>query len=207
MNKKSTPEEDLASIRLLMERSTRFISLSGLSGVLAGVYALAGSAFAYMLIYYPNTPFGFRFYFVNEQDVLVKLIVAAAVVLILSIATGFLFTVKKSKKLSIKYWDHNSRRFLINTAIPLIAGGVFIITLLLRGYLGIVAPASLLFYGLALISGSVYTLGEIRYLGLCQVALGLISAMLPGYGLIFWSLGFGVLHIVYGIVMHNKYDR
>lgn len=200
-------ESDLASIKNLMERSSRFISLSGLSGVLAGIYAITGSLIAYFLIYYPNSPFGYRFYYVNEADVIIKLIITALAVLVLSVLTGIMLTIRKANKQAVSYWDHNSKRFLLNTGIPLVTGGIFICSLLARGYFGIAAPACLIFYGLALINGSSYTLGEVRYLGLLQIALGLLCAIFPGYGLLFWTMGFGVLHIIYGISMYNKYDR
>jgi hypothetical protein len=204
---KSNVEQDISSIRMLMERSSRFISLSGLSGVLSGVYAIAGAAVAYYLIYYPNSPFGSRTSYVNETDVLIKLLVLAVLVLVASLATGTWLTVNKARRQGVSYWDNNSRRFLANVSIPLIAGGVFMMILLFRGYYGIVAPSCLLFYGLALINGSSYTLNEIRYLGLCEIVLGLVCSMLPGYGLICWAAGFGVLHIVYGLMMYNRYDK
>lgn len=207
MTKETNFENDLASIRNIMERSTRFISLSGLSGVLAGVYALAGSVVAYYLLYYPNSPFGFRFYYVNEEDILLKLFFTAASVLLISLATAIYLTIRKSNKAGVSYWDHNVKRMLVNGLIPLAAGGIFMLVLLYRGYFGIVAPASLIFYGLALISASNHTLGDIRYLGICEVLIGLLCAIFPGYGLIFWALGFGILHIVYGTVMYNKYDK
>lgn len=207
MSIESNVENDLASIRNIMERSTRFISLSGLSGVLAGIYALAGSVAAYFLLYYPNSPFGFRLHYANQDEVLAYLLFTAAAVLFLSISTGLYFTMRKAKKAGVRYWDHNARRFLINVSIPLIAGGIVMLIFLYRGYFGIVAPSCLIFYGLALLNGSHHTLGDIRYLGLCELALGLISALLPGYGLLFWGAGFGVLHIIYGLVLYNKYDK
>jgi MFS family permease len=208
MNKEE-PEymNDIASIRSMMERSNKFISLSGMSGVMAGLYALAGSVVAYMLIYYPNTPFGYRFAYVSELQTLFYLFITAAAVLVFALATGLLLTKRKAAKTGQKVLGKNAVRLIINVFIPLTAGGVFILLLVFRGYYGIVAPASLLFYGLALLNASNYTLTDIRYLGFCEIVLGLLCAILPGYGLIFWAIGFGVLHIVYGIVMHNKYDK
>jgi hypothetical protein len=77
--------------------------------------------------------------------------------------------------------------------------------LLLKGYIGIVAPLTLIFYGLALVNASKYTLSEVRWLGLTQILLGLAAAHFIGYGLVFWALGFGLVHILYGLVMHYKY--
>jgi hypothetical protein len=44
-------------------------------------------------------------------------------------------------------------------------------------------------------------------LGICEIGLGLIASIYMGYGLLFWAVGFGVLHIIYGIVMYMKYER
>jgi len=200
-------EKDLASIRTIMERSAKFISLSGLSGVLAGFYALAGAVAAYFVVQYPISPIDFRVYSVNDGNTIYKLIFIAILVLIASISTGLWLSSKKAQKNGVKLWSPSSRKLLINISIPLVSGGIFILIMLYTGHFGLAAPASLIFYGLALIQGSANTVDEIRYLGFCEIILGLVSAMLPGYGLIFWALGFGVLHIVYGAIMYNKYDK
>jgi hypothetical protein len=199
-------EQDIASIRTMMERSAKFISLSGLSGVLAGIYALAGATAAYFAVHYPISPMRYRIESVQTPEALYKLIVIATVVLAASILTGVWLSARKAKKYRLKLWTPTSRTLLINMLVPLIAGGVFILTMLFTGHFGLAAPACLIFYGLALIQASANTFQEIRYLGFCEIALGLVSALLPGYGLVFWAVGFGVLHIVYGAIMHNKYD-
>ncbi|MBL7857829.1 MAG: hypothetical protein JNM57_09080 [Cyclobacteriaceae bacterium] len=200
-------EKDLASIRTMMERSAKFISLSGLSGVLAGVYALAGAVIAYFITYYPVSPFQYRIYSIQEPDKLWKLLVLASAVLLASIATGLWLSIRKARLHGVKLWNATSKSLLLNISIPLVAGGIFILALLYNGHFGIAAPASLIFYGLALIQGSSNTYDEVRYLGISEIALGLIASFFAGFGLLFWALGFGVLHIVYGAIMYNKYDR
>lgn len=200
-------EKDLASIRTIMERSAKFISLSGLSGVLAGIYALGGATAAYFVVHYPISPFRYRIYSVNEPSALSKLLLIALLVLAASATTGLWLSHLKAKKHGLKLWNSTSRTLLLNLAIPLVSGGIFILIILYTGHFGLAAPACLIFYGLALIQGSSNTVDEIRYLGFCEIILGLISAALPGYGLIFWTIGFGVLHIVYGGIMYNKYDK
>lgn len=207
MSIKSSAEQDLHSIKQIMERSTRFISLSGLSGILSGIYALTGAVIAYYLLYYPNSPVSNRFNYANEESIVIKLIITAITVLIASIFTGLWLTINKAKKQGVSYWDRNSKRFLINTMIPLLAGGAYIFGLIVRNYYGIIAPSCLIFYGLALINGSNFTWGEIRYLGLLEILLGILCLLVPGYGLLFWSIGFGVLHIIYGTLMYNRYDK
>jgi hypothetical protein len=200
-------EEDLASVRTIIERSTRFISLSGLGGILAGIFALAGAVAAYFIVHYPISPFHYRIYSVQEPDKLWKLIFIAILVLVASLTSGIWLTRKKAKKRNTSFWNKAAKQMLINLSIPLVAGGIFILIILATGHFGLAAPASLLFYGLALIQASNNTVDEIRYLGFSEIILGLISATLPGYGLMFWALGFGVLHIFYGVVMHNRYDK
>jgi hypothetical protein len=200
-------EKDIASIRTMMERSAKFISLSGLSGVLAGIYALVGAASAYYTVHYPRSPFDYRTYSIRESDAIWKLLGIAAVVLVASIGTGLWFSQRKAKKHGVQLWGPVSKTLMINLAIPLVSGGLFILVMLYTGHFGLAAPASLIFYGIALIHGSSNTFDEIRYLGFCEILLGLISALYPGFGLVFWAIGFGVLHIVYGSIMYNKYDK
>ncbi|MEQ8423446.1 MAG: hypothetical protein RIA63_01970 [Cyclobacteriaceae bacterium] len=207
MPNESKYESDIASIRSMMERTSKFISLSGLSGVLAGVYALAGAGMAYFMIQFPRSPLSYRTETIQPLDVVIKLIVLAVVVLALSIGTGLWLTARKARKVGARVWDSSARKLAVNLAIPIVSGGIFILILLANGHFGVVAPACLVFYGLGLINASPNLYDEIRYLGYSEIALGLISAALPGYGLLFWALGFGVLHVVYGLLMFRKYDR
>ena len=200
-------EKDLASIRSMMERSVKFISLSGLSGILSGLYAVAGATIAYYLLYYPEAPYGFEFGFVAEEVVRVKLLFTAGTVLLLSIGTGSFLSMRKAKRLNTTVWNSASKQLFTDLLIPLITGGLFILVLIFWGYYLMIAPACLIFYGLALINGSRNTYTEVRSLGLIEITLGLISALIPGYSLIFWTVGFGGMHMLYGAIMHYRYDR
>ncbi|HEY0741135.1 MAG TPA: hypothetical protein VGD40_06715 [Chryseosolibacter sp.] len=200
-------EKDLASIRTMMERSAKFISLSGLSGVLAGIYALLGATAAYYIAQYPVSPLDYRTYTLRDEGVIIKLLVVAGVVFVASITTGVLQSMRKAKKHNVKFWNTASKQMVFNLSIPLVAGALFILIMLANGHYGLAAPASLVFYGLALIQGSSNTFDEVRYLGYCEIVIGLVCAYFAGYGLLFWALGFGVMHIVYGSIMYNKYDR
>jgi hypothetical protein len=200
-------EKDIASIRTMMERSVKFISLSGLSGILAGIYALVGAAVAWRLVYYPRSPLSYRIETLQETDTLTKLIITAALVLVASLGTGLWLSQRKAKKHGMNLWNVTTKTLVINLAIPLLTGGLFILILLQGGHYGIAAPACLIFYGLALINASANLYDEVRYLGYSEIVLGLIAAYLAGYGLLFWTLGFGVLHIIYGAVMYYRYDK
>lgn len=207
MKEKQDYSQDLASIRNLMERSVKVISLSGLSGVLAGIYAILGAIGAYYIVHYPISPLNYRIYSIQNPDTLFKLLGLAMVVLFASILTGILLSARKAKKINQKLWNNTSKKLVINMAIPLVTGGLFILIMLYNGHFGLAAPACLIFYGLALLQASGNTFEEVRYLGYTEIIIGLISALLPGYGLVFWTIGFGLMHIVYGSAMYFKYDR
>jgi hypothetical protein len=207
MSQQPDYQQDLASIRNLMERSAKFISLSGLSGILAGIYALIGATLAYFTIQYPNSIISYGYRSMEQPSVIFKLLGIAIGVLALSLITGFWLSARKAKQNGTTIWGEPSKRLVINLSIPLLAGGVFILILLSNGHLGVVAPASLIFYGLALVNASTHLYDEVRYLGYSEIIIGLISTALPGYGLLFWTIGFGILHIFYGTLMYRKYDR
>ncbi|WP_040300254.1 hypothetical protein [Arcticibacter svalbardensis] len=198
---------ELSSIRNLMERSTKFISLSGLSGIMAGIYALIGAWIAYKLVYTEDSGLLYRNVYVNDPLVWWPLFLVAAVVLILSLVTGIWLTIRQAKKKGENFWNPVSKRLLLSMIIPLIIGGLLILIFIFRGYYGIISSSCLIFYGLALISGSQFTFSDVKWLGFCEVILGLLAALLPGYGLFFWVIGFGVLHIFYGSIMHFKYNQ
>ncbi|WP_316803623.1 hypothetical protein [Pedobacter nototheniae] len=199
----------LKDIRQMMDRSSRFISLSGLSGVFAGVIALIGAYFANDEIDKFINKRGYAYGVGGEIDLEFNLVKLGLIVLIVALAGGILFTYRKSQRNNLPIWDKTSKALLFNLAIPLVTGGLFIIALLINhpNTYSIIAPSCLIFYGLALINASKYTYSDIRYLGLCEVILGLICIFYIGYGLIFWAIGFGILHIVYGLLMYFKYER
>jgi hypothetical protein len=212
MNTTEQSLEALQDIKKMMERSSRFISLSGWSGVSAGVAALAGAWLAQgeMKEFY-GVIRGRR----SNSDLVgssvellsLQLIRIAVVVFIAALVSAFLFTYLRSRKTGVPVWGVSAQRLMWNTILPLATGGFVIIRLLQVGSYGLVAPCCLIFYGLALVNGSKYTLGEVRWLGYGQIILGLINLWMPGYGLYFWAAGFGVLHIFYGIAMWMKYER
>jgi hypothetical protein len=210
--KMSNSEEQLNAlkdIRQMMDRSSRFISLSGLSGVFAGVIALMGAYFANDEIEKFVAKRGYSYGVESEMDLEYNLIKLGVFVLIIALAGGILFTYRKSQRNNLPIWDKTSKSLLVNLAIPLVAGGLFIIALLINHAhtYAIIAPSCLIFYGLSLINASKYTFSDIRYLGFLEVILGLVCMFFAGYGLIFWAFGFGILHIIYGLVMYFKYER
>lgn len=200
--------KDLSEIRSMMERSTKFLSLSGLSGIMAGIYALIGAYFAYH--YFFNSADGEIYSSIAPQEItenVFNLILLAVLILVLAVGTAVLFSSKKAAKNDEVLWNPVTRRLVINMAIPLIAGGILILILISKGSLGLIAPLTMIFYGISLINASEFTFNEIRYLGIIQIVLGLLSAYFISLSLLLWALGFGLMHIAYGIYMHLKYEK
>ena len=199
--------KDISEIKDIMSKSTRFLSLSGLSGILAGVYSLIGAYVANMLLA------GYDGNYMTNENMLpigileIVLVVVGLVVALLSFISGYILTKRTAKKNDEKIWTPLSKQLLLHFLIPMVAGGLFILMLIHNGYYGLVAPLTLIFYGLALVSASKFTLGLIKYLGLIEILLGLLAFYFYGNGLLFWALGFGVLHIVYGAFMHFKLNK
>ncbi|HMT97567.1 MAG TPA: hypothetical protein PKC62_12835 [Ferruginibacter sp.] len=214
MNDQEQSLATLQDIKRVMERSGRFISLSGLSGISAGICALIGAWLAWDYVY------GHKDYLINRSAAIAlamaedyRIIVytwlfwIALGTLVAALTSAFIFTWIKAKKQGMPIWGHTAKRLMLNISIPLIAGGIFLFKLSQAGTFGLIAPGCLIFYGLGLLNASKYTLGEIRWLGIAEIVLGIINLWFVGAGLYFWAMGFGVLHIVYGSYMWWKYER
>jgi hypothetical protein len=204
--------DQLKDIRNLMDRSSRFVSLSGLSGVLAGVYAILGSVIVRYLIkhgemYGKSMSGAYRKYITLESREFRYIVLVACAVVVLSVVTAIVLSGRKARQRNEKVWNASSRRMLINFSIPLVTGGIFGVMLLKQEHYGLISPITLIFYGMALVNASKYTLETLRSLGLSFIVLGLINTAFPGYGLQFWTLGFGFFHILYGTIMYVKFDR
>jgi len=210
MDQKQEQLEALKGIRTLMERSSLFLSLSGFSGIIIGIIAIAGMAFVYMnagiqsessidetlILDLESSQRFYRFLFI-----------VLLIVLVLSLGVGVVFAIKNARKQQLPIWDSTAKRLLINMFIPLTAGGLFCLILSYHGNLNLILPSTLIFYGLALINASKYTITDIRYLGVLEVVVGLLATFFIDQAMLLWTLGFGMLHIVYGTTIYFKYER
>lgn len=199
--------QTLHEIRRLMDRSTRFQSLSGLSGIFVGLIALAGAGAVqwYLTVHELAYPALYQGMMTAETARFIAL--AAVLVLGWAAATVLYFTILKARKTGQSAWSTQAKRLLANFCLPMIVGGAFCGVLLFHGIGYLVAPAMLLFYGLALINASKYAFADLRSLGVFELALGLAGSFRVEYGLLAWTLGFGLLHVFYGCVIYCKYEK
>jgi hypothetical protein len=208
MKKDTDYLQDIEEIRSLMEKSSKFISLSGWAGIFAGVFALMGSYIALTYLDFnpqslsvdtENNPF--------QQKQIFSAVQLALLVFLLAISFALFFTHRRAKRKDELLWTPTAKRLVMNMAVPLFTGGILILLFISKGFIGFVAPFSLLFYGLALFTISKFTFDEVKILGLIEILLGLISVYKVSLGLLFWAIGFGVVHIIYGIYVYFKYER
>ncbi|RYU93687.1 hypothetical protein [Emticicia agri] len=196
--------EQLKEIRSMMERSSKFLSLSGLSGISAGICALAGAWYAHQKIHIDAL---YHLFDPQVREEIVPLLVLDAIVVLISaLVTGAFFTIRRARKQGLQLWNSTSKRLLVSMLIPLLAGGTFCIAMLYHGFFWLCFPATLIFYGIALVNASRYTVHDTFYLGISEVIIGLIALFLAQWNLFFWALGFGVLHIIYGAVVYFRYE-
>lgn len=203
MEKEQDYLKDITAIRSMMERSSKFLSLSGWAGIMAGIYALVGAYITHTFLKFKPTAILEN---TSPAD-LSPVIVLACIILFLSITTAIFLSYKRAAKKAERIWNITSRRLLTNMAIPLVTGGVLLIECLSAGYTGLLVPLTMIFYGLALCSAGNFTYKEVQYLGLIQIALGLLSTCLIEYSLLLWAAGFGLMHIVYGTYIYIKHER
>ncbi len=214
MNDSAKLSSELHDIKQMMERSSRFISLSGLSGISAGICALIGAWLGNETI----NSYGVEanrlrrsiddnYTLLNVYSLYSRLFQIALVTFIAALISAFIFTYRRSKITNVPIWGSTAKRLIINVTIPIITGGIFLLALINNGVFGLVAPGCLIFYGLGVLNASKYTLPETRYLGYSEILIGLINLLFIGYGLFFWALGFGFMHIIYGVFMWWKYER
>ncbi len=204
MKNKEQYADEIKAIRQMMEHSSRFLSLSGLSGILIGIYALAGAFLANSIMQGNDasiTPLP------ASSGIVSKLVILAVIVLFASIITVIALTYRKTLRDGDKIWNKGTRLLILNLAVPLVSGGILTAVFVMQQYYGTVVPALLVFYGLALVNAAKYTRQEIYYMGISQIATGILAALLPEYALHLWAFGFGAIHIFYGAIMHFRYDR
>lgn len=204
----------IQEIRSMMNKSSRFLSLSGLSGVVIGALAIFCALYMHYLVSDYNAQHGTDFNYVTvlahdhsfNLSMMVRYGVVTGSLLVISLATCFFLTYRQAKKQGENMWDETALRVMQSLFIPLVVGGLVCIAFVYYGSFYFIAPMMLIFYGFALYNASKYTLTDIHSLGIIEMGLGLIGMMFLEYGLLCWTMGFGVLHIVYGIAMHYKYN-
>ena len=194
--------EDLAEIRIMMDRSTRFRSVPGWAGILAGLYAITAAWIAHEC-------FGLKILFAQSpliQPAHAKQTIGLGILLLLtSMTTAITLSIRQAKGKGTPLWNQTTRRMLVSFSIPLLTGGVVLVFLMVQGLLDWVFPFSLIFYGLALHNAGRESIPELQFLGYLELGLGLVACFMSSCSVLLWLMGFGGLHLLYGWYITQKY--
>lgn len=207
--------DDIKDIKNMMNKATKFSSLSGFSIIAAGFLAIIGGFLIYSdleFFLHEGKLMGYSNLIESEagsedfQRKIKLLLFVGAIIFSCSVLIFYVAGLKKSKRQQMVFWNPSMVRALKSLFVPVIAGGIFSILLIGHGFVGMVAPATLIFYGLGLINSSKYTYGEIEVLGYIELILGLIASFFMGFGLLFWVIGFGFCHVFFGVIFYLRHD-
>jgi len=171
-----------------MERSATFTSIPGVGGVVMGVIALAASAVA------RTQPTGDRW--------LLTWLVAA----VIAAFVGFAAMVRKARLAGAPLTGANARRFALGMAAPFVAGAAITYELwVVRGF-AVMAPVWLLLYGAGVLTGGIFSVPVVRIIGVCFMTLGIVAIVTPaGWANVWLAVGFGGLHVAFGIYIASNH--
>ena len=197
--------KELRDIRTMMERSSRFQSVSGWGILAVGVMALVAAWVADGLFNggtngWFTTLYGDTAYLWAHKT---QIAVFGSLILVAVCGTTvFLSSFLMARRKNIPFiFDATLRRVIFNLSIPLLAGGVLCLALVLQGHYGLTSSIMLVFYGLALVNCHHFSLPMLGGLGYAELLLGLADCFVATHALLFWAIGFGVLHIALGIYL------
>lgn len=209
--KENEVKQTLDDIREMMSKSSRFQAISGWSIIVIGLLAGIASLMAAAVIGVADVPFFDNLQRYSTLNTPLKIRIAALIALILftvCLLIVFVFAIVKSKRHNLPFaFDKRMRQMLLDFFIPLIAGGLFSMAMVMQQHYGLTSSIMLMFYGLALINCSHYTYPILRWLGYTELLIGIIDCFTMSHALLFWFLGFSVAHILFGIIYVLMFDR
>ncbi len=199
--------KNLAAIRQLMERPIRYSTMSGLSGILAGLAALVGVAID-RHVYNHYLP---------REAMWINIFVWAGV-FIAAFTCSAVLTHIRERKQNMPFWSPVKRRILMTILTPFICGIGLTVAIMYRWYIkdgpnqwGLIPAICMTFYAVALWQVGSFSIGELRVMAVAFILAALVSACffqadIPGLEkgtAPSWALGitFGGFHIIYGLVV------
>ena len=188
----------LHEIKELMEKSSRFQAISGWSILIVGLLASVVSAGAWLLLL-PHEGMSMGGMLINSPYRTLIASSVALALLVVSFAVVCFGSYRMMKRQGGFEFGRTIRRPLFHFAVPMVVGGLLCLAMLMQGHYGLTSTFMLVFYGLALLNASHYTSRSIALLGYCELVLGVVDCFVVSHAILFWFLGFGLLHIVFGI--------
>jgi hypothetical protein len=174
--------DNLTFIRAAMERSSTFTAVPGLGGVVAGIIGLTAAIVGAM----QPTPGRW----------LGTWLVAACVAVVVQLVAMR----RKASRAGLTLTGANGRRFALGMAAPLVAGAAITYELWATGDVAALPSAWLLLYGAAVLTGGIVSVPVVRAVGASFMVVGIAAILTPsGWGDAWLAIGFGGLHVGFGI--------
>jgi hypothetical protein len=180
--------DNLSFIRQTMERATAFTAVPGWGGVGMGVLALAAAAVAETRI--------------TRTEWLVTWLATSA----LGLTLGGWTMASKARRAGTTVFSYSGRRFVLSYVPPLLVGALLTGVLVRAGLWSALPGTWLLLYGTGVVTGGAFSVRVVPLMGLCFMVLGAAALFSPAsWGNILMAAGFGLLHIVFGLIIARRY--
>jgi hypothetical protein len=180
--------ENLRFIRETMERAGAFTAMPGRGMVAVGLTAIAA-----VMLGPPH---------VGARAWLVFWLAEAT----LALAVGTVALVRKTRQQGLPLLSGPARRFLLAFSPPLLVGAVLTVLAVQHGLSSLLPGLWLLLYGTAVLCGGALSVRVVPLMGASFMALGMVALFAPlALGRPLMALGFGGLHVVYGILIARWY--
>ena len=180
--------DNLRFIRETMERSAHFTAIPGYGGALMGATAIGAAIIA------------------HNQPTIRYWLITWLVEAVLAFCIGMLAMWQKAKNAGESLVSAPSRKFAFAFAPPIIAAVILTALLYFRSLFAFMPTVWLTLYGTAVVTGGAYSVKIVPIVGWIFIALGLISVFVDTrYGNLLMALGFGVIQVVFGLVVARKF--
>ncbi len=180
--------ENLRYIREAMERSTSFTAVPGGGGILIGLTALIAAGLA------ETIPGEHRWMVVWGWE------------LPLALFIGGVSMKRKARQANLKLMTGPGRKFVLSLAPPLIAGALISFALARVDSVEVLPGIWLLLYGAGVVTGGAFSVRVVPVMGFCFMSIGAVALFVsPDYGNLLMASGFGITHIVFGVIIARRY--
>jgi hypothetical protein len=180
--------DDLRFIRRTMEEAGSFTAVPGWGMVAVGLSALAATALAAR----QSTAVGWVGVWMAE----------AALALAISLVTMR----GKARSANLSLFSGPGRRFALSFSPPLLAGALLTVALVRAGLEGALPGTWLLLYGTGVTTGGAFSVRIVPVMGLVLMLLGAVAIFAPpGQRDLFMVVGFGLVHLVFGVLIARRH--